>query len=86
MTRKYFKHCAESILGEGLIFLEATGDEITRQVEIYGDSIIWCDNEGQSDDRFMLADQPLSIIGLGAEHEIPAPDFEAVWSRARKSQ
>lgn len=86
MTRKYFKHYAESILGEGLIFLEATGDEITRQVEIYGDSIIWCDKEGQSDDRFMLADQSLSMIGLGAEHEISASDFNVVWSRARKLQ
>ncbi|HDS0947610.1 TPA: hypothetical protein QDZ34_000123 [Stenotrophomonas maltophilia] len=83
MEKKYFQHWAESVLGEGIILLEATGDEITRQVEIYGDSVIWCDSSGQSDDRFMLADQPVSAIGLDTEHEIPASDFEAAWRKAR---
>jgi hypothetical protein len=86
MIRKYFKHWAESILGEGIILLEAVDDEVTRQVEIYGETIIWCDRMGQSDDRFMLADQPLSNLGLGPEDEVAESDFEVAWASARGSR
>ena len=82
-ANRYFKHWAESDLGEGEALMEAVGDEITRQVEIYGSMLIWCDQTGQSDERFMLADQPLSALGLGPEHEITAAEFEAAWSQAK---
>ena len=83
MTARYFKHWAESELGEGIAFMEAMDDDIVRQVEIYGSIFVWCDQSGQSDDRFMLADQPLSSLGLGAEHEITAAEFEDAWSKAK---
>jgi hypothetical protein len=83
MTTTHFKHFAESDLGEGVALMEAAGDEIVRQVEIYGSTLVWCDQTGQSDERFMLADQPLSALGLGPEHEISAAEFEAAWSQAR---
>jgi hypothetical protein len=80
---KYFKHWAESDLGEGVVLMEAVGDQITRQVEIYGSVSIWCDQDEQSDNRFMLADQPLSQLALGADDEIPALEFEEAWKNAR---
>lgn len=83
MTTQHFKHFAESDFGEGIAFMEAVGDEIVRQVEIYGSTLAWCDRNGQSDERFMLADQPLSALGLGPEHEISAAEFEAAWSQAK---
>jgi hypothetical protein len=83
LTAKHFKHWAESELGEGVIFMEAIGDDVVRQVEIYGSTFVWCDQSGQSDDRFMLADQPLSAIGLEAEHEISSAEFEDAWNKAK---
>lgn len=85
MTTKYFKHWAESDLGEGLALMEAIENEITRQVEIYGTTFVWCDQTGQSDERFMLADQPLAVLGLSPEHEITAGEFEAAWNQARST-
>jgi hypothetical protein len=85
MLRKYFKHWAESELGEGICFMEAVGEEITRQVEIYGSTLIWCDRSGQSDDRFMLADKPLSWLEFEPEHEITSTEFEDVWTKAKTS-
>jgi hypothetical protein len=64
---KYYKHAAESILGEGVALLETLENVVTRQVEIYGSSMIWCDRTGQSDDRFMIADQPFLNLGLTPE-------------------
>jgi hypothetical protein len=83
MATKHFKHWAESELGDGIVLMEAMGDEIVRQVEIYGSTFVWCDQSGQSDQRFMLADQPLSSLGLGAENEITAAEFEDAWNKAK---
>lgn len=83
---KYFKHIAESDLGEGIVLMEAVGDEVVRQVEIYDSNFIWCDRDGQSDDRFMLADQPVSLLELDAEDEISASEFEEAWKNAKGSQ
>lgn len=83
---RFFKHWAESVLGEGVAFMEARGEWIVRQVEIYGPCIVWCNEQGQSDDRFMLADQPLSDLGLTVEDEIYADEFEAVWRRAKAAK
>lgn len=80
---KYYKHWAESELGEGSAFMEVVDDEVKRQVEVYGESLIWCDETGQSDDRFMLADQPASVMGFEPEHEIAAAEFEEAWRKAR---
>ena len=85
MTTKHFKNWAESELGEGIAFIEAVGNNIVRQVEIYDSTFVWCDQSGQSDDRFMLADQPLSSLGLGPENEITAAEFEDAWSKAKSA-
>ena len=83
---KHFKHWAESDLGEGVVLMEAVGDDIVRQVEIYGETFVWCDKTGQSDERFMLADQPLSALGLEPEHEISAAEFVSAWNRAKAAE
>ena len=78
-----FARAAESDLGEGVVLFEAVRDEIVRQVEVYGSSMIWCDRNGQSDDRFMLADQPLSSLRLTPADEISLSEFEDAWAKAR---
>ena len=83
MSTNYYKHWAESELGEGTAFIEAVDDVIVRQVEVYGSTFIWCDHFGQSNPRFMLADQPISAIGLTSEHEISAAEFEDMWKKAK---
>ena len=83
MRTKHFKQFSESVLGEGVALMEAAGGEIVRQVEIYGSTFVWCDQTGQSDERFMLADQPLSALGLGPENEITSVEFETAWSQAK---
>lgn len=80
---KYYKHWAESDLGQGNVYMEAIGDEIVRQVEIYGGRIVWSDKTGQSDENFMLADQPLSWLDLDSDDGITASEFEAAWKRAK---
>lgn len=80
---KYYKHWAESDLGQGNVYMEAIGDEIVRQVEIYGGRIVWSDKNGQSDENFMLADQPLSWLDLDSDDGITASEFEAAWKRAK---
>ncbi|MEG2804805.1 hypothetical protein [Stenotrophomonas sp.] len=81
--KQYFKHWAESELGEGTVLMEAMGDEIVRQVEIYRSLTVWSDKTGQSDERFMLADQPLSWLDLDEDDGITAGEFEAAWKKAR---
>lgn len=81
-----FARAAESDLGDGVVLFEAVGDEIVRQVEVYGSSMIWCDRNGQSDDRFMLADQPLSSLRLTPADEISLSEFEGAWAKARVAE
>lgn len=80
----YYKHDAESVLGEGTVYLavESEEDIVLQQVEIYSGKAFWSDAESQSDERFMLADQPVSSIGLGEEHQIERAEFEQVWAKA----
>ena len=84
MTIAYYKHYAESMLGEGTAFMavDAEEDQVVRQVETYGDEFFWSDTESQSDERFMLTDQPASEIGLGEEHQIEQIEFEEAWAKA----
>lgn len=82
-AKKYFKHLAESHLGKGNVLMEARGDKIVRQVEIYGTVIVWSDESGQSNGRFMLAEQPLSFLDFDSDDEISAREFESAWTRAR---
>lgn len=81
--KKYFKHQAESDLGKGNVLMEARGEKILRQVEIYGLRAVWSDATGQSDDRFLLADQPLSFFDFDSDDEISAREFETAWKKAR---
>lgn len=76
--KRYFKREAESELGEGIVWLESTDGWPSRQVEIYGDAWRWGD---EAHDEW-LADQPLDVLELGAEHEIDPAEFERVWQEA----
>ncbi|UNP29290.1 hypothetical protein [Lysobacter gummosus] len=82
MNIKYYKHWADSDLGEGTAYMEVADDLVVRQVEIYGPTIVWSDRVGQSDDRFVIADQPVSSLDLGPEHEIEPSEFAEVWRKA----
>lgn len=83
----YYKHYAESVLGEGmaLMAVDTDEDQVVKQVEVYGDEFFWSDAEAQSDERFMLADQPASEIGLREDHQIEQSEFEEAWVKARSS-
>ncbi len=39
-SKKYYKHWAESSLGKGNVLMEARGEKIVRQVEIYGAKVL----------------------------------------------
>ncbi|MET4617275.1 hypothetical protein [Stenotrophomonas sp. HMWF003] len=81
--KQYFKHWAESDLGQGNVYIEAVGDVIVRQVEVYRSVTTWADKHGQSDERFLLADQPLSWFDLDSDDGITATEFEAAWKKAK---
>lgn len=81
--KQYFKHWAESDLGQGNVYIEAVGEVIVRQVEVYRSVTTWADKTGQRDDRFVLADQPLSWFDLDSDDSITASEFEAAWKKAR---
>lgn len=77
--RKYFKHDAESDLGVGVAFLEVIDGWPSRQAEVYGETWLW----GDADHPENLADQPLEVLELGAEHEISGAEFEQAWANAQ---
>jgi hypothetical protein len=84
-AKKYYKHWAESGLGKGNVLMEARGEKIVRQVEIYGTKMVWADEHAHSDDRFLLADQPVSFLDFDEDDEISAREFEAAWKKAREA-
>ncbi len=45
----------------------------------------WADETGQSDDRFVLADQPVSFMDFDEDDEISAREFESAWKKAREA-
>lgn len=81
---KYYKREAESVLGEGVIYLcvDIEADEVISQVECYQDQLFWVNKNEQSDERFMLVDQPASEIGLEDEYLIDQVEFENIWNKA----
>lgn len=83
-AKKYYKHWAESGLGKGNVLMEARGEKIVRQVEIYGTKAFWSDEHGRSDDRFPLADQPVSFMDFDEDDEISPREFESAWKKARE--
>ena len=84
-AKKYYKHRAESDLGKGNVLMEARGEKIVRQVEIYGTKLVWADEHGQSDYRFLLADQPASFFDFDEDDEVSAREFESAWKKAREA-
>lgn len=81
MTKLYFKHPAESDLGEGVAFIEVTDGWPTRQVELYEKAVRWADEAHPE----WLADQPLDQLGLDDEHLIGSDEFERAWESARNA-
>ena len=78
--KRYFKHDAESDLGEGVAYMEITDGWPSRQVEVYGEKWRWADEAHNE----LLADQPFEVLELGQEHEIQADEFEQAWQEALK--
>ncbi len=78
--KQYFKHRAESDLGEGIVYIEMTNGWPSRQVEVYGDEWRGADEKRNE----WLADQPLDELGLEPKHEIGASEFESIWREALK--
>lgn len=77
---KFYKHYAESDLGEGVCYLEISHDWPVRQVEVYGNTYLF----GDEDHLDHLADQPFPELDLGQKDEITKEEFESVWSKAMK--
>jgi len=76
-SKRYFKHCAESDVGAvGTAYLEIADGWPSRQVEVYPTMSCWADEQHPD----YLADQPLSVLELGEEHEISAAEFELAWA------
>ncbi|KAG1064548.1 hypothetical protein G6F40_017859 [Rhizopus arrhizus] len=65
--------------------MEARGEKIVRQVESYGTKMVWADEHAHSDDRFLLADQPVSFLDFDEDDEISAREFESAWKKAREA-
>ena len=84
-AKKYYKHWDESGLGKGNVLMAARGEKIVRQVEIYGTKMVWADEHAHSDDRFLLADQPVSFLDFDEDDEISAREFESAWKKAREA-
>jgi hypothetical protein len=77
-SKRYFRHDAESDHGVGVAFMEITEGWPSRQVEFYGKTAIWGDEQNPEH----LADQPFDVLELQPEHEIDAAEFEEAWRRA----
>ncbi len=83
---KYYKHKAESELGEGLIYLEIDENGyVNRQVEIYGTYIFWADAKDQKDDRFIVADQKIDVSCFNVTNKINREKFDRLWKDAKKN-
>ncbi|MDI1447603.1 hypothetical protein [Polyangium sp. 6x1] len=78
--KQYFKHYAESELGEGTAYMEITDGWPSRQIEVYGETWRWGDDAHNKH----LADQPFEVLELGEEHEISVEEFERAWLEALK--
>jgi hypothetical protein len=81
MSMRYFKQRAETDLGDGFVWLGFNGEMPVRQVERYGDSWFSSREDYQPELGPGLVDQPLSVLELGAEHEIDPDEFQ----RAREA-
>ncbi len=78
--KTHYRHDAESELGVGMAYMEVTDGWPTRQVEVYGESWRWADEEHPE----WLADQPLEVLGLRDSDAIAPDEFERVWREALK--
>ena len=83
--KKFYKLEAESIYGEGIVYIEFDEEYATRQVEQYGSKFEWATVKDQSDVELVICDQPLSILEIEAEFEISEEEFNKVWNKAIKN-
>lgn len=84
--RKYYKGYAESDDGAGTLYIEASDDIVTRQIEIYGDKTYWSTQEVDSDPLHRICDQLVSKLDLTLAEDITVEEFESVWERVRVGQ
>jgi hypothetical protein len=80
--KRYFKRAADGSLGKGVAYFEFAGEWATRQVEVYGDRWFCSLDAYHPELGPGLIDQPLAQLGMGAEHELSADEFERVWAKA----
>ena len=76
----FYKHYAESDLGEGIVYLEISQGWTVRQVELYGSNYRYGDDKHPEH----LADQPFYELGLGQQDEITKEEFEKIWKEATR--
>lgn len=79
---QYFKREAESVFGQGFFYAEFCDGWATRQVEVYNGRWFCSKQDFHPGLGPALADQPLSEIDLGPEHEIVREEFEEAWKKA----
>ena len=79
----YYMDCVESQHGEGIVYYEVDHDQdiVTRQVEVYGDLMLWGDRTAA--ETCQICDQNASCLEFTAEHIISRDEFKAAWARAK---
>ncbi|MEZ4309624.1 MAG: hypothetical protein R3F14_16430 [Polyangiaceae bacterium] len=61
-----------------MAYLEVTDGWPSRQVEVYGETWRWGDDEHPEH----LADQPLDVLELDEQHAISREAFDTIWQQA----
>lgn len=87
--KRYFKRellPEDSELGGGVLWIEFDGEQPTRQVERYGERWVSSRDEYHPGLGGGLADQPLSEVDLGPEHEVSPAEFEDAWEKAGRAR
>ena len=84
--KRYFKRDGETQLGNGTFYLEFEDEIPLRQVEVYGDRYFSSRDDYHEELGPGLGDRYLSELGMTADHEISAEEFERVWIESGKGR
>lgn len=92
--KRYYEFEAESDYGIGTGYFEFVGRWVSRQLEIYGDKVLWAEITGDSgswSERVTaskpdgaICDQPFEVLGMKDEEEISQTYFVGKWLLAKK--
>lgn len=91
---RYYKFEAESDYGVGIGYFEFEGRWVVRQIEFYGEKVLWAELTGDSglwSERITasepdagLCDQPFEVLGMEDKEAISQSEFEEKWIEAKR--